>query len=145
MRKVVLIGLLVVAAVAGGAVYANRDEIWPIEDQIEIAAQLDGARCTDPGYDVLVAVRNRSNKTVMRVEARIEAQRRGYSNIIAGDKFESDKIMPPLALEEYCIVRPRSPFAGTAVSETSYFPDPYLNVADDDLVLSSEITYVYAE
>lgn len=142
MRKVVLGGLLVVAVAAAGLVFANRRAIWPLEAQVAVTVQLDPERCTEAGQDVLVAIENRSSETVQSVNADIDVRRQGYSNGIASDRFYSDKIMPPGAIEEYCVVRPGSQVGGMPIAAAAPFADPYRGLKDSDLVLSGKATLV---
>ena len=142
MRKAAVIGLLVIVAVIAGTVFVNRRTIWPLEEQIGVQVQLDPTRCQEQGRDVLVGIANRSSSTVQSVNADIEVGRKGYSNGVASDHFYSDKIMPPGAVEEYCVVRPGSQIGGMSVKDAAPFADPYRNLSDSDLTFSGKVTLV---
>lgn len=142
MRKAAVIGLLVIIVVIAGAVFLNRRTIWPLEEQVTVQVQLDPTRCQEQGRDVLVAITNRSNTTVQSVNADIEVGRKGYSNSVASDHFYSDKIMPPDAVEEYCVIRPGSQIGGMPVRDVTPFADPYRNLKDSDLTFSGKATLV---
>lgn len=142
MRKAAVIGLLVIIVVIAGAVFLNRRTIWPLEEQVTVQVQLDPTRCQEQGRDVLVAITNRSNTTVQSVNANIEVGRKGYSNSVASDHFYSDKIMPPDAVEEYCVIRPGSQIGGMSVRDVTPFADPYRNLKDSDLTFSGKATLV---
>lgn len=144
MRKAAVIGLLMIVAVIAGVVFVNRRTIWPLEEQIAVKVTLDPTRCQEQGRDVLVAIENRSSSTVQSVNADIEVGRKGYSNGVASDHFYSDKIMPPGAVEEYCVVRPGSQIGGMSVKDAAPFADPYRNLSDSDLTFSGKASLVSA-